>query len=275
MLIGITVYLYTFDPRMSYKNKIKNWEGFAKTDPLWSILTDPNKKDGKWDVDEFFKTGKDEIDIVFNYLEKNNVSPTNKQRAIDFGCGVGRLTRAIHTRFDDTLGIDASSQMVFLANKYHEDITELNFKQNTTDHLHFIEDKSISFIYTAIVLQHIPPKVSYNFIAEFCRILESGGTLVFQLPTADLRKLTGIQKFRTWLKLRERLSNVGVWKKYHMDMNIYQDDRIRTIVENQGCEVADRAYTNHTEKAFNGHLKFLSKDEATDFVSSFYIVRRP
>lgn len=42
------------------------WEQNAKEDPLWSILTDPNKKD-KWDLYEFLATGEEFIDGIIDY----------------------------------------------------------------------------------------------------------------------------------------------------------------------------------------------------------------
>ena len=259
---------------MSYRKKIAQWEGFAKTDPLWSILTDPDKKNGKWDIDEFFQTGADEIDTIFELLEANAWQPKRCQKAIDFGCGVGRLTRAISRRFERTTGVDASAQMIEMAHDFHKNMNGIDFVTNQTDNLSFVPDQSISFIYTTIVLQHVPTEQSYQFISEFCRALEPGGTLVFQVPTNDIRKLSLIQKFRVWLKPRERLAKLGLWTKYHMDMNVYQDARITSIVSKHKCEVAGRRLTNHTDKAFNGKIKFLTPDQATDFISTLYVVTR-
>ena len=47
----------------------RNWDEFAKTDPLYAILTAPDKKGGKWQVTEFFDTGKMEIASLFSELE--------------------------------------------------------------------------------------------------------------------------------------------------------------------------------------------------------------
>jgi SAM-dependent methyltransferase len=259
---------------MSYRKKIAHWEGFAKTDPLWSILTDPNKKNGKWDIDEFFQTGLDEMDIIFDLLKSNDWMPSDRASAMDFGCGVGRLTRAIRLHFERTTGIDAAAQMIEMAKQFHENLNNIDFVVNTSDNLDFIADQSISFIYTAIVLQHIPKEQSYQFISEFCRILEPGGTLVFQVPTNDIRKLSPIQKLRVWLKPRERLANLGLWKKYHMDMNVYEDARITDIAMNHDCKIVGRRLTNHTDKAFNGSIRFLSPEEATDYISTLYIIKK-
>lgn len=40
----------------------EDWEDLAELDIYWSILTNPNKKFGKWNINDFFKTGEKEVD---------------------------------------------------------------------------------------------------------------------------------------------------------------------------------------------------------------------
>ena len=83
----------------------KHWNTFAKIDPYWAILTDPSKKDGKWDTEEFFQTGIEHIKSIIDYIESLNLK-LQKGRALDFGCGTGRLTQGLCTFFNECLGID-------------------------------------------------------------------------------------------------------------------------------------------------------------------------
>lgn len=34
----------------------ENWEVFGDQDPLWAILTDPSRRGGRWDLEEFLQT---------------------------------------------------------------------------------------------------------------------------------------------------------------------------------------------------------------------------
>lgn len=43
---------------MNKRRYLRNWEGIARADPLWSICTHPDRKDGKWGREEFFETGR-------------------------------------------------------------------------------------------------------------------------------------------------------------------------------------------------------------------------
>ena len=34
----------------------EHWNAFGEQDPLWAILTEPGKRGGAWDLEEFFGT---------------------------------------------------------------------------------------------------------------------------------------------------------------------------------------------------------------------------
>lgn len=92
----------------------EDWEDLAKFDPYWAILADGKKKFHKWNLDEFFQTRQQEIESVLRTAEGLS-RPARKQKALDFGCGVGRLTRALALHFDSVIGVDLSETMIATA----------------------------------------------------------------------------------------------------------------------------------------------------------------
>ena len=96
---------------MSFERHRQDWEHLAEIDPLWAVLTLRGRKGGRWDVDEFFATGEAEVGHVISIAETLG-RPARAERALDFGCGVGRLTRALGARFESALGVDISAGMV-------------------------------------------------------------------------------------------------------------------------------------------------------------------
>src|SRR6266702_8282411 len=96
---------------MSLLEVKRNWEEFAQTDPLWAILTDPTKRGGGWSPAEFFASGEAEIDGVLKAGQELGF-PRARRRALDFGCGVGRLTQAMCRHFDACDGIDIAPTMI-------------------------------------------------------------------------------------------------------------------------------------------------------------------
>ena len=97
----------------------ENWDQFGKTDPLWAILTHPAKRFRKWGQDEFFRTGKEEIEGVMNKINLLKIN-FSKNKALDFGCGVGRLSQALCAYFNEVQGVDIAPSMIELANKYNK-----------------------------------------------------------------------------------------------------------------------------------------------------------
>lgn len=259
----------------NYKINAKTWEGLAQEDALWAILTDQDKQGGKWDLNTFFEAGEKEINTVFAYLQENNFLPTSYKNAIDFGCGVGRLTRFIAPHFAHTTGIDVAQTMIAQAQKLNADLGEsIDFKLNLAPNLAIFPNNSLSFIYSSIVLQHIPRQEGMLFIEQFLQKLSAGGVAVFQVPTRDIRNIGFLQKIRETLKIRQKLAVLGLLKGYQMEMNVYNPQVIEALAQKYACEVLACPFTNHTLKAFNGNLQFLQAHECTDYESKMFVVRK-
>jgi SAM-dependent methyltransferase len=160
----------------------KYWDGFAATDPLWAVLAFPDKSDGRWTVSEFMKTGEREIALLFHrFAELQLPAPTS--RGLDFGCGVGRLTQALGRRMSRVVGADISPVMIDLArqlNRYPDRAEYVCIAETALDTL---PSRSFQFIYSNIVLQHVPSDISVRYLSEFFRLLAPDGLLVFQLPS--------------------------------------------------------------------------------------------
>lgn len=162
----------------------RDWDDMGRLDAFWAILSDPAKRYGRWEVDEFLSTGRTEIESVLATARQWRL-PGRMDRALDFGCGVGRLTRAMAAHFSTTVGVDISSVMVARARALHADDPGCAFEVLTDDGLTSMPDRSFDFIYSRIVLQHIPdPRATRARIGELLRLLAVDGLLVFQLPAA-------------------------------------------------------------------------------------------
>ena len=167
---------------MTLKDVQKTYEDYGKDDPLYAVLSRKDTRDNKWDVDEFFASGREEIADAMRHLAGLGVE-VNKGRAMDFGCGVGRLTQALCEEFSEAVGVDISYSMIENAEKHNKFGDRCEYRVNTTDDLAQLGDTSFDFVYSNISLQHSPPEASSKYIAEFFRILRSGGVALFQIPS--------------------------------------------------------------------------------------------
>ncbi len=164
---------------MSIASVRRDWDELATMDPLWAILSDPARQFHGWSLPEFFETGSVEIAGI---METSTEFGYPKQRgsALDFGCGIGRLTRALKRYFDRCVGLDISPSMVKRAKELNP---ECEFSVLDPRAFSIFPNRYFDMIYSNIVLQHqSSAAVVRSYIIEFLRILKWGGLLVFQLP---------------------------------------------------------------------------------------------
>ena len=168
---------------MDIKELQAHWDAFGRTDPLFAILTLAGKEGNQWNTDEFFASGRREIGDLMNYVESLS-APVPRKKALDFGCGVGRLTQSLGDHFSEVCGLDIAPSMIQLANKYNRHGDKCRYYLNQDDGLKAFDDGDFDLIYSNITLQHMAPRYAQNYIQEFLRILSPKGLLVFQLPDA-------------------------------------------------------------------------------------------
>ncbi len=167
---------------MALKHVQKTYDELGRKDPLYAVLSFKDARKNRWDPDEFFARGQKEISSALDRLTALNLQVEN-DRALDFGCGVGRLTQALCETFTEVVGIDISASMIEAANRYNRHGDRCRYLVNATDDLAQLDDGAFDFVYSNIALQHTPPETSTRYIAEFFRILRPGGIAMFQLPS--------------------------------------------------------------------------------------------
>lgn len=167
----------------------RSWEELGRRDPLWAILTLPGKSGRRWDADEFFATGREEVARLAALLDRLGV-PARRRRALDFGCGVGRLTQALVGPFEEADGVDVAASMLELANGFNRHGARCRYHLNVASDLALFPDAGFDLVYSAYVLQHVPVALAEGYVREFVRLLAPGGVAVFQLPEAPRRGAT-------------------------------------------------------------------------------------
>jgi SAM-dependent methyltransferase len=158
------------------------WEDAAQNDPLDAILSDPSRRGRQWDMASFFETGRREISLLLYQLRRLG-HPLAGGRALDFGCGVGRLTQALAPSFGEVVGLDVSPTMIALAERLNRFPEIVRYVRNAAPLLSAFPDGHFDFVYSDIVLQHLDPPEARAYVAEFIRVLRPGGLAVFQLPS--------------------------------------------------------------------------------------------
>jgi ubiquinone/menaquinone biosynthesis C-methylase UbiE len=180
----------------------RTWNDLGRTDPLWAVLTAPDKRGNRWELGQFFATGVGEIDALMRYIESLGLS-LPKRKALDFGCGVGRLTQPLADHFHEVWGVDIAPSMIELAREYNRHGDRCKYHVNDKGNLSFFPDQSFDLVFSLLTLQHMPPEYAKAYIREFLRVLRPGGLLVFQMAGEQTAVRTGpavsLRRFFRWL----------------------------------------------------------------------------
>lgn len=205
----------------------ENWEAIGAHDPLWGVLTDPAKRGNRWDEGEFYATGVREVAELVEYVRRMEPGHTF-ERALDFGCGVGRLSFALAAHYARVDGVDISKGMLSRAtakNTYGERVA---FVHNESATLPF-GDGTFDLVYSNIVLQHMDRKDALGFVREFIRVVKPGGLAVFQAPSSG--KAGQATRYTTPVDTPD-----GV---YTISMNVIPRGEVEAAVAEAGGRVVD------------------------------------
>ena len=161
---------------MDLKKHKENWNNLAKENaPEWVVDT----RKTEWDSEEFFETGRILIEDLFDYLKENNIE-YRRERVLDFGCGVGRLSQSLCQYFDFVDGTDISEEMVKQATTKNKFRDRCRYFTSDNERLDQIPNETYDVVFTYATLQHIEPYFVERYLKSFLRILKPGGILLFQ-----------------------------------------------------------------------------------------------
>jgi SAM-dependent methyltransferase len=215
------------------------FEELGRTDPLYAVLSNKAKRGNRWDLQAFFETGEGEIAAAMKHLRELGVE-LRKDRALDFGCGVGRLSQALAQRFEQVVGVDISSTMVERARELDKNGGRCTFLLNAEEDLALLDTGSFDFVYSSITLQHMPPESALRYVAEFLRVLSPGGVALFHVPSGT-RHLPG--SLGSALQLLYRGPVRRWWKRVRglppVEMHFVHSSLIVEAVHGAGGRIAD------------------------------------
>lgn len=213
--------------RMS-ENIAREWRKFGETQAHWSVLTSNEFKPESIDqnLDRFYELGNDDIIHVIAALKRNALWQDNA-KALDFGCGVGRLSLALAPHVAHVTGIDISAPHLFHARQRAEQTGVDNVAFAPIVSIAGIDDlPNFDLIISLIVLQHNPPPVIVVLLQKLLNRLSAGGVAVIQIPTY----IVGQRFF-----VADYLAN----KQPSMEMNAVPQRVIYEVIDQMGCKVIE------------------------------------
>ena len=162
------------------------WTRLGETDAHWSVVSTRDFRADRINdtIDQFHNTGKAEVANLARLMKRVGLDTSQLHSALEYGCGVGRVTRWLAEMFPHVTGVDISSPHLTLANEYFAKEGKRNIDTLRVQSLSDIDNlPEFDFLYSKIVLQHNPPPVIYRVFSSLCTKLRPGGVGVVQIPT--------------------------------------------------------------------------------------------
>jgi SAM-dependent methyltransferase len=150
-----------------------DWRELGDSQPYWGVLSHPDFRtetitpEG---IEAFYASGKPYIDEIAGHLQAaTGAKPSG--RALDFGCGVGRLSEAMTDYASEVVGLDISPGMLALA------------RARGGKALYVDETPAGPFdwINSFVVFQHIPPPRGEAILEDLLNRLAPGGMVSLQI----------------------------------------------------------------------------------------------
>ncbi len=212
------------------------WQELGKTEPHWSVVISEQYRQSNIheNRDAFYQTGAQHVEQLFGTLERNGVQHSGFKTCLDYGCGVGRITRHLAQRFEKVTAYDISSSHLQCAESY---LAETNVSNVSLHQLRRVRDieslPKLDVAYSMLVLQHNPPPIMAFIIKGLIRSLNPGGIAFFQIPTYRLGYTFSVSNY---------LEGAG----QEMEMHVLPQSRVFEIAQSAGgrvLEVIDDGWT--------------------------------
>jgi ubiquinone/menaquinone biosynthesis C-methylase UbiE len=187
--------------------------------------------------ERFFDTGRRDVAELAAAIEAHTGSTLQSRRALDFGCGVGRVTLPLAERCEHVYGVDVSLSMLREADR--------NARSMNLSNVEWVEAGSLpelsgryDLVQSSLVFQHIPVCEGEQIFATLLRGLRSGGVGVIHVTLRPGHPLAGLLHWTIKsVPFAYNLFNLvrgRAWSYPHMQMNAYSLNRLGRLLADVG-----------------------------------------
>lgn len=204
----------------------KAWAKWGRDDPYFGVLADERFAAARiaGSREEFFATGRAYVTGLLTQYE-HHFGPLHRTRALDHGCGVGRLTLPLAAAFAEVIALDIAPAMLAEAaiNAAAAGVANITFA--TADDALSQATGQFDFVNSHLVLQHIPVRRGLTIIDALVDRVAPGGGFHVQV---SLRTDRGGPRRLYWasanipgVKILQNILARRAWNAPAMQMNDY------------------------------------------------------
>lgn len=228
----------------------KAWKKWGRDDPYFGVLSDNRFATANIAAsrNEFFATGERTITKLLGRIERR-FGQVARGRALDHGCGVGRLTLPLAANFAEVVALDVAPAMLEEARANAARAHVDNICWAAADDRLSAAVGSFDFVNSHLVLQHVSVSRGLPIFDELIERLAPGG--VFHI-SVSVRTDRGGPRWLYWasanipgVKLWQNICARRAWNAPAMQMNDYPMGRLMTRLAALG--ISEVFVTTHAE----------------------------
>ena len=220
-------------------NTDRIWERWGRIDPYYGVLAHDRFSTANIETsrDEFFATGETHVAKLMARFEEC-FGPLDRGRALDHGCGVGRLTLPLARRFGEVVGVDVSPAMLSEAAANTRRTGLANIRYALADDRLTTAQGEFDFVNSYIVLQHVPVRRGIPILLALVEKTRPGGGFQIHLSV----RTDGWRSRALWwssihipgVKIIQNVMAGRAWNAPAMQMNDYPLGLVLTELARRG-----------------------------------------
>jgi len=230
----------------------KEWEKFGKNEPYFGVITHNKFRDSNLtdkNKEEFFESGFNYIGHVLEQIRLHIDPNFSIKRALDFGCGVGRLVVPLANVAQEVTGVDVSDSMLNEAKRNCEARSIKNAVLLKSDDSLSLLNGKYDFIHSYIVFQHIAVKRGEQIFENLIAHLETEGVCVVHFTYAkDYTTKRWLLLVKRYIPFSSNFINLIRGRKFfaaQMQMNAYDLNRLFLTIQKANIRDCYTTFTNH------------------------------
>jgi cyclopropane fatty-acyl-phospholipid synthase-like methyltransferase len=239
------------------------WEDLAANDAYFAVSTFDKFRAANIDAEakeEFFQTGRDHVERIWKEIEERLGVDFKPRRALDYGCGVGRILIPLAQKCETVVGVDISGTMLEETRKNCAERGVANFELQDAADFTAADSETYDLVHSYIVLQHIEPKIGNGLIRKMIERLVPGGVGMLQVtyfdPSSRGRKLR-FHVYRDVPFVHDILNVIRRKTEPVMPMYEYDLGVVFRLLQQNGCGSSFVRFSDH---GWLGMLIFFRKD---------------
>ena len=224
----------------------RDWNALAEVDPYWAVLTHDEFRGAvatdRDKLNAFLESGREHVDRIWDAIELARGDPFSPERALDFGCGVGRIAIPLAARCGAVVGVDVADRMLARARELCGQLGVRNVQFVKGDDDLSLVEGTFDLVHSYIVFQHIAPERGLRLLRRLAGRLAANGVGVLHVLyyNPDMASSAARLTKTAWRALKRPFL-----KRPQMQMNAYPLNEVFRVLQEAGSGPIQMLPTDH------------------------------